>query len=74
MSVVKVSKKQKQPPSSKTVRVSDNISVQIVKQENKYAVIYNNKKIAEAGGDFEAMCFEVEDYIVCLDRKELEVS
>jgi hypothetical protein len=72
--VVKVSKKQEPPQFSKTIRVTDTISVQVIKQGEKYAVIYNKKKIAEAGGHFEAWCFEVEDYIVCLDRNEIEVG
>ena len=72
--MVRVSKKQSQQPLSKTIRVTDTISVQVVRRGDRYAVMYNNKKIAEAGGDFESWCFEVEEYIVCLDRNDVEVS
>jgi hypothetical protein len=72
--VARVSKKQVPQSFSKTIQVVDTISIQVVKQGNRYVVMYNNKKIAEAAGNFETWCFEVEDYIVCLDRNDIGVG
>lgn len=72
--MVRVSKKREPQSLSKTIYVTDTISVKVVRQGDRYAVMYNNKKIAEMSGDFETWCFEVEGYIVCLDRNDIEVG
>jgi hypothetical protein len=69
--VVRVSKIAKKK-WSRTLKVTDTITITVSCEDSECSVIYNDKVVSRVEGlDFAEWCFEVEDYLVCLDKSDI---
>ena len=57
---------------SKTIKVTDAITITLNCTDDTCSAIYNNKVVSRIRGlDFIDWCFTIEDYLICLDKSDI---
>jgi len=70
--MVKIEKAKKKPHKKVSLPVAENITIEVERDGDTFRAFYNTKRVSEARGRFIQWCFNVEDYLICFDKKELE--
>jgi len=70
--MVKIEKIKTRKTKSSKLKIDPETEITIEYNGNEVHVIYNNKIVSMASGDWLDFCFFIKDYKVCLDRKEVE--
>ena len=69
---MKVEKIEKPKTIKKSIKISESLVVDIVKEGVEYRVEKLGVAASRVGGNFETACFIVDDYKLCFNRDELE--
>lgn len=69
---MRVEKVERPAPIRRSVEVSESLVVDIVKEGGEYRVEKEDVVVSRVSGDFESVCFLVEEYRLCFNRGELE--
>jgi len=69
---MKIEKTEKPKTIKKSIKISESLVVDIVKEGVEYRVEKLGVAVSRVSGDFETACFIVDDYKLCFNRDELE--
>ena len=57
---------------SKTLKVTDTITITVSCEDSECSAIYNDKTVSKIRGlDFVDWCFTIEDYLICIDKSDI---
>ena len=72
--MVRIAEKHDNVSRRATLKVAENIDVEIEHRGREFVAMHGGKTVSRAEGDFSEWCFEIEKFIVCIDKKEIEVA
>jgi hypothetical protein len=69
---VRVEKREKPKQVRRSLKVSESLVVDIVREGEEFRLERSGRVVGRVSGAFREVCFYVDDYRVCFNRRELE--